>query len=175
MTTNGQQELDFSANPRQLYGDHTLDEKMVDTSRDALDGIGANMSETKRKVLELLKKHPLGLTGSEVAKELDLSLLSARPPLTMLKRAGLVFDTGNRRESAWGTKEAVITAFKQHASQELINSGQLGRTQEARVEALLEIKHWILAQTCANGWAATPFTNQILDKLDAMVAATNEE
>lgn len=173
---NNQPELDFQAPTiRETYGDRTLDSKMVDTSRDALDVLDAEMAETQKAVLAIIRQHPNGIGACQVAEAMEKSILSIRPCMTILKRKGIIFDTGRRRDIGKRSKEALMTSCKEKADPSLIGSGQLARTSEAKAEALLELKRWMHAEMERNSWAASPFTVRILDKIDLMVKEVGDE
>lgn len=160
----------FETPIRDTYGDKTLDVKMVDTSREKLDAMDNAMAETQERILNMLDKHPEGLGATQVAELLSLPLLSARPAMTILKRKGLVFDTGVRRLIGKRSKEAVMTSHKEHADPELIGSGQLARTADARIEELLDLKGYINREkTSGWGWGNSPFVTHLLEKIDQRV------
>jgi hypothetical protein len=172
-----QPELDFSQPTiRETYGDRVLDSKMVDTSRDVLDALDAEMPETQKAVMEVMDANPIGIGAYQVAEILNKSILSIRPCMTILKRRGLIFDTGRRRTIGKRSKEALMTSSKEHADPALVGSGQLARTSEARVDALLELKDWIvLNNTLKGGWWLREDGKDILAKIDAIVQEIGHE
>lgn len=75
-----------------------------DTSFAAAESVDANT--LRAKVLEALAMGPA--TADECAARLGISILSARPRLTELKRMGRIIDTGTRRPNASGRSAAVF-------------------------------------------------------------------
>jgi hypothetical protein len=68
----------------------------------------ANYSATmRRKVLDKLREHPAGLTADELAGNLEISPLSARPRLSELRRPGEIVSTGERRKNESGMTATV--------------------------------------------------------------------
>lgn len=152
---------------RQLYGDKVLDVKMLDTSKEKLDQLDEKMSEHQEAIFNLLRLHPAGLGATQVAQELNIPLLSARPAMTILKRKGKIFDTGVRRTIGKTSKEAVMTSYKERADQSLIGSGQLARTSEARLEEVLGLKRFIEETVVAQwNWPMSPSLQKVLDHIN---------
>lgn len=81
-----------------------------DTSRKAAESVAGTAPHLRRVVLDLLKRHPLGLTADEAAAKLEQSVLSVRPRFTELLRDGLIDDTGERRKNASGRSAKVWRA-----------------------------------------------------------------
>lgn len=168
-----QQTLDFSGpNHRSTYGDTTLDAKLADTSKAVLDGMDEKMTVTQTRIMKLLDCYPEGLTGSEVAFRIGLGLLSARPPITILKRAGKVFDTGLRRKNQWGKMEAVVTSSRAHADSKRIGAGTLYRNDEAVVVELLDLKQFLaLINSAQHGYTSM---TDIAAEIDRRVKARSD-
>ena len=62
---------------------------------------------SKIVLVELAKVYPKGLTGSEIAKNANRSLLSIRPRTTELKIQGLIIDTDKRRKNEYDNTEII--------------------------------------------------------------------
>ena len=80
--------------------------KERDTSHDAADAIAERAPQLRGRALAVLERSN-GLTADEVAGKLGLSILSIRPRITELARAGKVRDSGARRTNASGRKAIV--------------------------------------------------------------------
>ena len=80
----------------------------IDTSVKSGEKINKNLKRICKIVLvELAKSFPEGLTGSEIAKKANRSLLSIRPRTTELKHQGLIIDTDKRRKNEYDNTEIV--------------------------------------------------------------------
>jgi predicted ArsR family transcriptional regulator len=77
-----------------------------DTSHDAADAIADRAPQLRSRALAVLERSK-GMTADEVAGRLGLSILSIRPRITELARAGKVRDSGERRANASGRKAIV--------------------------------------------------------------------
>ena len=80
----------------------------VDTSIKEAEKINKHLKRSSKIVLvELAKVYPKGLTGSEIAKNANRSLLSIRPRTTELKIQGLIIDTDKRRKNEYDNTEII--------------------------------------------------------------------
>lgn len=71
------------------------------TSAQAADSLGpAMLNALQRKVLELLRATPEGLTDEEVQRRLDMNPSTQRPRRIELARRGLVVTCGTRKTSS---------------------------------------------------------------------------
>lgn len=77
-----------------------------DTSRAAAAAIAPNASLLRGRVLALYERSK-GLTADEAAGRLGLSILSVRPSVTELVRAGRLRDSGTRRKNGSG-RSAIV-------------------------------------------------------------------
>jgi hypothetical protein len=71
-----------------------------DTAKQAAKSI--TVADLERRVLNLLVRNPSGLTTHEIAKALDVELVSISPRMAPLRTKGLVRDSGERRETPSG-------------------------------------------------------------------------
>jgi len=69
-----------------------------ETSRDAADAIKPKASTQRRAVLQYLLSHASGATDDEMQEALRLPGNSQRPRRKELQQAGLVRDSGRRRD-----------------------------------------------------------------------------
>jgi hypothetical protein len=69
--------------------------------------VAADASLLRQQCLNVLGRHPGGLTADEVAAALGESVLSIRPRMSELRRLGEIADTGDRRRNASGHTAAV--------------------------------------------------------------------
>ena len=68
------------------------------TSAQAADSLGpAMLNALQRKVLELLRATPEGLTDEEVQRRLDMNPSTQRPRRIELARRGLLVEAGTRK------------------------------------------------------------------------------
>jgi len=71
------------------------------TSAQAADSLGpAMLNALQRKVLELLRATPEGLTDEEVQRRLDMNPSTQRPRRIELARRGLVVEAGTRKTAS---------------------------------------------------------------------------
>ena len=56
---------------------------------------------------------PNGATADEIAAELGLDVLSIRPRVSELKRAGILYPTGERRKNKTGNSCAVMVHWRE--------------------------------------------------------------
>ncbi len=77
-------------------------------SEAAADKIASHATVLRASVLEAYRTlYPQGMTADEIAKELDLSILSIRPRVSELHRNGELTDTGARRRNESGMTATV--------------------------------------------------------------------
>ncbi len=79
-----------------------------DTSRAAAAAIAPTAARLRERVLTLFERSK-GLTADEAAGRLGLSILSVRPRVTELARAGKLRDSGVRRKNGSG-RSAIVWA-----------------------------------------------------------------
>lgn len=79
-----------------------------DTSAGAAKAIGGSAGFYRKKVLQAFRQAgDAGLTADQAAELAGLSILTARPRVTELNKAGLIVDTGDRRRNASGRRAVV--------------------------------------------------------------------
>jgi predicted ArsR family transcriptional regulator len=76
-------------------------------SEQAAEAIGGKASRMRAAVLAQLATYPGGATADEVAKDLNLSVLSVRPRVSELNRTGKIKQTGGRRKNESGMTATV--------------------------------------------------------------------
>ncbi len=76
-------------------------------SEQAATAIGTTASKLRAAVLAQFAAYPSGATADEVAKDLNLSVLSVRPRVSELKRLGQIRETGGRRKNQSGMTATV--------------------------------------------------------------------
>jgi predicted ArsR family transcriptional regulator len=81
--------------------------KVSGTSQQAAEVIGGNANKLRAAVLAQFAAYPGGATADEVAKDLNLSVLSVRPRVSELKRTGKIRQTGARRKNESGMTATV--------------------------------------------------------------------
>lgn len=84
------------------------------TSRAAAAAVKPKAPSQRRAVLQFLKSHPSGLTDAELQNGLQLSGNSERPRRRELQKAGLVTDSGRRRDGQiiWIAVDAATQVIK---------------------------------------------------------------
>lgn len=95
--------------------------KNRDTSIEAASSMGSRARTLRRKVLELIKAHPKGLTADECAAFLNETVLTIRPRVSELSSQGVITDTGGRRENVSG-KKAIVWKFSEKSFHPLIDN-----------------------------------------------------
>jgi hypothetical protein len=80
----------------------------VDTAIEAAEHIEGRAHTLRGLCLDVLRRHPEGLTADEVAHEMGESVLSIRPRLSELKLTGKIADSGTRRLNRSGRRAAVM-------------------------------------------------------------------
>lgn len=81
--------------------------KVSGPSEQAADAIGGHANKLRATVLAQFASYPGGATADEVAKDLNLSVLSVRPRVSELKRTGKIKQTGARRKNESGMTATV--------------------------------------------------------------------
>jgi predicted ArsR family transcriptional regulator len=76
-------------------------------SEQAAEAMGSTANKRRAAVLEQIAQYPGGATADEIAKDLDLSVLSVRPRVSELKRLGEIKQTGARRKNESGMTATV--------------------------------------------------------------------
>ena len=84
-------------------------------SEHAAQAIGTTASKLRAAVLAQFAAYPGGATADEVAKDLNLSVLSVRPRVSELNRTGKIEQTGGRRKNNSGMT-ATVWRIKPQAS-----------------------------------------------------------
>jgi predicted transcriptional regulator len=74
----------------------------TDTSRLAAESMHEDAGTLRGKVMDLLHKHPEGLTTDEMEMILGLNHQTASPRVWELHKAGLIGDSGKRRNTRSG-------------------------------------------------------------------------
>ena len=81
--------------------------KVSGPSEQAAEAIAGAAIKMREIVLAQFALHPSGATADEIAKDLNLSVLSVRPRVSELKRAGKIVQTGARRKNESGMTATV--------------------------------------------------------------------
>jgi len=82
--------------------------KTFGPSEEAATRIASSAAAMRATVLQIYANtYPQGLTADEVATALDLSILSIRPRVSELRRAGSLADAGSRRKNSSGMTATV--------------------------------------------------------------------
>lgn len=80
----------------------------TDTSRAAASAIAPSAARLRMMVLGAIRAAgPAGLTADEAADRLGLSVLTVRPRVSELGKAGSIVDAGSRRANRSGRKAIV--------------------------------------------------------------------
>lgn len=86
-------------------------------SEDAAKTVGGMASKLRADVLVQFAAYPGGATADEIARDLNLSVLSVRPRVSELNRTGKIEQTGARRKNnsgmtatVWRIKRQAFTA-----------------------------------------------------------------
>lgn len=83
--------------------------KGTDTSKEAASGVKLSAARYRTMTFNMLREHG-PMTADEVAKALNLSVLTIRPRVSELRNAGRIADTGERRKNISGRNAAVWRA-----------------------------------------------------------------
>jgi hypothetical protein len=81
--------------------------KVPGPSEQAAEAMGSIANKMRAAVLAQFAQYPAGATADEVAKDLNLSVLSVRPRVSELKRTGKIEQTGARRKNESGMTATV--------------------------------------------------------------------
>ena len=81
--------------------------KVSGPSEQAAEAIGSTANRMRAAVLAQIAQHAGGATADEIAKDLNLSVLSVRPRVSELNRNGEIEQTGARRKNESGMTATV--------------------------------------------------------------------
>jgi predicted ArsR family transcriptional regulator len=81
--------------------------KVSGPSEQAAKAVGGTANKMRAAVLAQIAQSPGGATADEIAKDLHLSVLSVRPRVSELNRAGKIKQTGARRKNESGMTATV--------------------------------------------------------------------
>ena len=81
--------------------------KVSGPSEQAAKAIGSTANKMRAAVLAQIALHAAGATADEIAKDLNLSVLSVRPRVSELNRNGAIEQTGARRRNESGMTATV--------------------------------------------------------------------
>jgi predicted ArsR family transcriptional regulator len=81
--------------------------KVAGPSEQAAEAMGSTANKKRAAVLAQFATYPAGATADEIAKDLNLSVLSIRPRVSELKRMGKIKETGGRRKNESGMTATV--------------------------------------------------------------------
>lgn len=81
--------------------------KVSGPSEQAAEVMSGTASKLRAAVLAQFASYPAGATADEVAKDLNLSVLSVRPRVSELNRNGSIKQTGSRRRNDSGMTATV--------------------------------------------------------------------
>jgi predicted ArsR family transcriptional regulator len=81
--------------------------KVSGPSEQAAEAMGSTANKRRAAVLAQLAQYPAGATADEIAKDMNLSVLSVRPRVSELKRMGKIKETGGRRKNESGMSATV--------------------------------------------------------------------
>ncbi len=81
--------------------------KVAGPSEQAAEAISGTANKMWAAILAQFAQYPGGATADEIAKDLNLSLLSVRPRVSELNRNGLNEQTGARRKNESGMTATV--------------------------------------------------------------------
>jgi DNA-binding Lrp family transcriptional regulator len=94
-------------------------EDFTDTRKAARAASAHNAHAIAGHALRLLRAAPEGLTADEIAERIGASIISVRPRISDLKRAGLIRDSGARRHAraGAGTDQVVFVTTEEGGNQ----------------------------------------------------------
>src|SRR5260370_42188835 len=81
--------------------------KVSGPSEHAAEAMGSTASKMRAAVLAQFAQYPAGATADEVARDLNLSVLSVRPRVSELNRTGKIKQTSVRRKNESGMTATV--------------------------------------------------------------------
>lgn len=81
--------------------------KVSGPSKQAAEAMGSTAKKLRAAVLAQFSQYPSGATADEIAKDLNLSILSVRPRVSELNRNGKIEQTGSRRKNESGMTATV--------------------------------------------------------------------
>ncbi len=95
-----------------------------ETSRRAYDEIRRTLGRRQLEVLDVIERHPAGITNNEIAHELRWPINCVTPRVFELRSAGLVAMIGQRpdqwtkkKSCAWGRVKGVQLEFEMFQTQ----------------------------------------------------------
>jgi predicted ArsR family transcriptional regulator len=89
--------------------------KISGPSEQAAETMGSTANKMRAAVLAQIAQYSSGATADEIAKDLNLSVLSVRPRVSELKRLGEIKQTGGRRKNESGMTATVWQIAPQSA------------------------------------------------------------
>jgi predicted ArsR family transcriptional regulator len=89
--------------------------KATGPSELAANTIAPTAAKLRAMVLAEFQRTSAGLTADEIARTLNLSVLSVRPRVSELRRNGQIEETGSRRKNASGMTATVWRVFSGNA------------------------------------------------------------
>ena len=92
-------------------------------SEQAAEAMSSTASKLRAAVLAQFVQYPGGATADEIAKDLNLSVLSVRPRVSELKRLGEIKQTGGRRKNESGMT-ATVWQIAPQASPSIAEGGE---------------------------------------------------
>lgn len=143
---------------------HGVPHNGTDTSEAAAESLKDYAGELGHRIWKYLGIHG-PLTCEELESCLDMSHQTVSGRLTVLRDNGRVVDTGERKRNRTG-RMAILWRSVAPGEMPLGAAPRQGKD----IQALLELKDWMVKEMGVNGWAATPFTQRILARIDDMVA-----
>jgi DNA-binding IclR family transcriptional regulator len=81
--------------------------KVSGPSEQAAEAISGTANKMRAAVLAQFSQYPAGATADEIARDLNLSVLSVRPRVSELNRTGKMRQTGARRRNESGMTATV--------------------------------------------------------------------
>jgi predicted ArsR family transcriptional regulator len=81
--------------------------KVSGPSEQAAEAMGGTANKMRAAVFAQIAQHTGGATADEIAKDLNLSVLSVRPRVSELNRNGAIEQTGARRKNESGMTATV--------------------------------------------------------------------
>src|ERR1700676_2577802 len=101
----------------ELIYPHAPGFKVSGPSEQATEAMGSTANKMRAAVLAQFAQYPGGATADEIAKDLNLSVLSVRPRVSELKGLGEIKQTGGRRKNESGITATVWRIAPQTAAQ----------------------------------------------------------
>ena len=92
-------------------------------SEKAAEAMSSTANKMRAAVLAQFAQYTAGATADEIAKDLNLSVLSVRPRVSELKRLGEIKQTGGRRKNESGMT-ATVWRIAPQASPSIAEGGE---------------------------------------------------